>query len=251
MPNEADRPTIAATPRRSAAGEVEIQRKYYAETSSRYDDMHVDPHDEHTLALNFLGAVVDFYGIESILDVGAGTGRAALHLKARHPHLRITSVEPVRELREIGHAKGLSADELVDGDATNLAYDDNAFDLVCEFGILHHIRNPAAAVDEMLRVGRVGIFISDHNNFGNGSFLARSVKQLLAAAGLWRAFDFLKTGGKGYFISEGDGLAYSYSVFNNYPAVARRCHTHILNTTAGGINPYRTAPHVALLGIKK
>jgi hypothetical protein len=40
-------------------------------------------------------------------------------------------------------------------------------------------------------------------------------------------------------------------VFNNYAQIARVCRTHIFNTEPAGINPYRTAPHVALLGIKK
>ena len=62
----------------------------------------------------------------------------------------------------------------------------------------------------------------------------------------------VKTKGKGYTISEGDGLAYSYSVFNSYKQIKAKCRSiHLLNTQDGLINPYRTASHVALLGIKK
>ena len=236
---------------RASAEEIDLQRKYYAETGHRYDDMHLDEADEHFLALRFLDSAIGFFGIESLLDVGAGTGRAALYLKPRHPNLRIVSVEPVRELREIAYAKGLSREEMVDGDATALAFGDGAFDMVCEFGILHHIRTPGAAVAEMLRVARKGVFISDHNNFGQGSFLSRALKQTLDFLRLWPLVNYVKTGGKGYFISEGDGLAYSYSVFNDYGLVSRQCDTYLLNTMPGGINPYRTATHVALLGIKK
>lgn len=231
--------------------EVAIQRAYYKSTAQSYDAGHVHAKDEHYFALRFLEAAIDHYGITSILDVGAGTGRAALHLKTKYPALKIVSVEPVRELREVGRAKGLSEAELIDGDATKLPFGDGAFDLVCEFGILHHVREPAVAIAEMLRVAKVGIFISDSNNFGQGSFLSRAFKQLLDALGLWRVADLIKTKGKGYQITEGDGLAYSYSVFNDYAQIARVCRTHIFNTEPAGINLYRTAPHIALLGIKK
>lgn len=231
--------------------EVAIQRAYYKTTAQGYDAGHVHERDEHYFALRFLAAAIEHHGITSILDVGAGTGRVAHYLKAKHPALRVVSVEPVKELRDVGHAKGLTEAELIEGDATRLQFADGAFDLVCEFGILHHVRHPETVIAEMMRVAKVGIFISDSNNFGQGSLLSRAVKQLLDALGLWRVADRIKTKGKGYQITEGDGLAYSYSVFNNYAQIARACRTHILNTEPAGINPYRTAPHIALLGIKK
>lgn len=103
----------------------------------------------------------------------------------------------------------------------------------------------------MLRVARKAIFISDSNNFGQGSFISRSIKQLINSVGLWRVADLIKTKGKGYTISEEDGLAYSYSVFDDYKQIEAGCRSiHLLNTKDGQINPYRTAGHVALLGIK-
>jgi len=228
-----------------------LQRSYYASTAAHYDAMHVRAGDEHFFALHLLDAVIRLHDFRSLLDVGAGTGRAAQFLQPRHPHLRILSVEPVAELREVGHAAGLGRDQLVDGDATRLPFGDGEFDLACEFGALHHIRDPRKAVREMLRVGRRGIFISDHNNFGSGSRLARTLKQAINAVGLWKVADFVKTRGRGYTISEGDGLAYSYSVFNDLPEIQRTCDVYVLNTTPGGANPYRTASHIALLGLKR
>jgi hypothetical protein len=50
---------------------------------------------------------------------------------------------------------------------------------------------------------------------------------------------------------EGEGLAYSYSVFQDYPSIRRACRSvHIINTTPAGVDPYRSATHVALLGLK-
>jgi SAM-dependent methyltransferase len=161
-------------------------------------------------------------------------------------------IEPSPELRAIGHGKGLSEAELVDGDAQRMSFADGSFDIVCEFGALHHIPDPHQAVSEMLRVASKAIFISDNNNFGAGSALGRAAKQVARAMGLWKLIDFAKTGGKGYtFDPLGDGLAYSYSVFSDYNQIARRCRSvHLLNTVPSGINLYRSAANVALLGIK-
>jgi hypothetical protein len=104
----------------------------------------------------------------------------------------------------------------------------------------------------MLRVARKAIFISDANNFGQGGKLARRLKQAINALGLWRAFDWLRTGGKGYHVSAGDGLFYSYSVFGDYDQIRGACGSlHQFNTVDAGPNLYGSAPHVALLGLKK
>jgi hypothetical protein len=69
--------------------------------------------------------------------------------------------------------------------------------------------------------------------------------------GLWPVVDFIKTRGRGFKISEGDGLAYSYSVFNDYGRIREQCKSvHLINTVDAGSNLYRTATHVALLGLK-
>jgi ubiquinone/menaquinone biosynthesis C-methylase UbiE len=228
--------------------DVEIQRAYYAETARKYDKMHAD---EHGLGLHFMISAVEELGVESILDVGCGTGRALFKIREKLPHVQAIGIEPCAELRDMGHAKGLADSQLIDGDAMKLAFEDNSFDLVCEFGMLHHIPEPSKAVSEMLRVARKAIFISDCNNFGQGGPVSRLVKQSLNSIGLWPVADRIKTKGKGYTISAGDGLFYSYSVFNDYPQIARKCKAvHLLNSNHAGANLYRTASHVALLGIK-
>jgi ubiquinone/menaquinone biosynthesis C-methylase UbiE len=232
--------------------EIEIQRQYYAQTAAKYEEAHVHAGGEHVFALGFLMSSLDYFGIRSVLDIGCGTGRAIRHIKLHRPDIKVMGVEPVKELREVGYSLGLSAIELVEGDATQLRFADGEFDIVTEFGVLHHIPKPERAVAEMLRVGKIGVFISDSNNFGQGAWLTRAIKQSANALGLWRALDLIKTKGKGYSISEGDGLAYSYSVFNNYTQIQAACRQiHLLNTHPGGVNPYRTAGHVALLGLKK
>ena len=231
--------------------EVDIQRAYYAKTASVYDAMHVAEDDDHAFALAYMIGVADFLGVESVLDIGSGTGRVLTKIKTKLPHISIVGIEPSHELRKIGYAKGLSQSDLIDGDAMKLDFADESFDLVCEYAALHHIPKPNVAVSEMLRVSKRAISISDANNFGQGGKISRHVKQLINALGLWPIADYIKTKGKGYTVSEGDGLAYSYSVFNDYAQIKSKCKSvHVLNTTNSDPNLYRSAPHVALLGIK-
>jgi ubiquinone/menaquinone biosynthesis C-methylase UbiE len=236
----------------SSADEVTLQRKYYAENAAKYDAMQISDQDEHQFALAVLSAMIEYHGIKSVLDVGSGTGRALRYLKSRHPGVRFVGIEPVEALRKVGHAAGLSHDELQNGDINSLAAADGEFDLVCEFAVLHHVPKPERAVAEMLRVARKAIFISDANNFGQGGLMSRCLKQAINALGLWRAFDWLRTGGKGYHVSAGDGLFYSYSVFNDYQQIRKACRTvHQFNSVDAGPNLARSAPHVAILGMKK
>jgi ubiquinone/menaquinone biosynthesis C-methylase UbiE len=160
-------------------------------------------------------------------------------------------VEPVDELREVAYAKGVAREELVPGDGRSLPYADGSHDVVCAFGVLHHVEDHERVVREMLRIARKAIFVSDSNNFGQGGRLARTAKQALNALRLWPLADFVKTRGKGYTITEGDGLAYSYSVFSDYPVIRAHCKAvHVVNTLDAGVHPYRTASHVAVLGVK-
>jgi ubiquinone/menaquinone biosynthesis C-methylase UbiE len=236
---------------RSPMDAVAMQRAHYEATAARYDETHVAQDDGHGMALGVMMGLLPHLGIRSILDIGSGTGRALLTLKERASPERLVGIEPSQGLREQGYRKGLSRTELVDGDAQRLPYADGEFDMVCEFGALHHIPDPAGAVSEMLRVARKAIFISDSNNFGQGSAVARLLKQALNTVKLWPLADFIKTKGKGYTITEGDGLAYSYSVFNQYPQIRARCRSvHMFNVLDAGPNLYRSASHVALLGIR-
>jgi SAM-dependent methyltransferase len=207
---------------------------------------------DHGMALMLLTAIINKYEIRSVLDIGAGTGRTIDYLANKHPDIEIKGVEPVKELREQAYKKGIKKEMLVDGDGSKLDFADGAFDIVCEFGVLHHVAKPHLVIDQMLRVAKKGIFISDSNNFGQGNYLSRSLKQSINLFGLWKAFEFIRTKGKMYHISEGDGLFYSYSVFNNYKQIKKKCSViHLLNTGGNSVNHYRTAPHIALLGVKK
>ncbi len=235
----------------SELSEIERQRMYYRESALEYERLHVRQDDEHYRALEWLAGVMNGRGLGSVLDVGAGTGRALAYLKKHVPAATVVGIEPSDGLRAIGYQNGLTSEDLLEGDATSLAYPDNHFDVVCEFGVLHHIRDPKVAVREMLRVARTAVFFSDDNHFAAGSDVGRLLKRSLRAAGLWDIAYKLRTFGKGYRVSEGDGISYPYSLFDDLDIVRQQCSSiFLMNTTASSGDLFRTASHVALLAVK-
>ena len=190
------------------------QRDYYAQTAPAYDSMHVQPGDEHFVALEYVAGLLQVIRAESVLDVGSGTGRAIRFLQQRCPGLHVEGVEPSGELREQAH---LPDSVLHDASGENLPFHDHSFDLVMSFALLHHVPDPAPVVAEMMRVARYGVMISDANRFGQGSIAAGALKLAIARTGLWPAFEFFRTRGRGYLESDGDGIFYSYSIFDSVP----------------------------------
>jgi SAM-dependent methyltransferase len=174
--------------------------------------MHVQPGDEHFIALEYATALLHAVRAKSVLDVGSGTGRAVRFLRQQCPDLQVEGVEPVRELREQAQALGTV---LHDATGEDLPFHDGSFDVVMAFGIMHHVPDPAPVIAELTRVARSGVMISDANRFGQGSAAAGILKIAIHRAGLWPAFERLRTKGRGYMESDGDGIFYSYSIFDS------------------------------------
>jgi SAM-dependent methyltransferase len=225
------------------------QRAYYEATAADYDTAHEER--EHVVALHLLASYIELNHVRSVLDVGAGTGRAMRFLKMRFPDLIVKGVEPVDALRLRGHAQGIPPEDLIAGDGANLPFPDGSFDLVCEFAVLHHVPDPAIIVREMTRVATRMLAISDANFMGQGPGWLRLVKRTIWSLGLWPLADFIKTRGKRYTFSEGDGIAYSYSVFQNVPDVkASWDDVSVIATSPNAsrrADPLVGAPHVLLI----
>lgn len=225
------------------------QRAYYERTAQHYEAMHVHPGDEHGQALARFVAVAQRMEATSVLDVGAGTGRAIELLGAALPGVKLVGVEPSAALRSVGHAKGISPDVLIHGSGEALPFADGAFDFVIETGMLHHVPEPDKVVAEMLRVARRGVMISDSNKFAQGSRPKRLFKAAIDRLGLWTPFIWLQTHGRMAKWSEGDGLFYSYSVFDNLEQVRARFPQVELTATVlmTGANLRRDAGHLCLI----
>lgn len=236
---------------------VELQRKYYTETAARYEEMHGQEAAGDAFHTDFVVATLRMLAVRSILDVGTASGRTLRILKTAIPELFICGIEPVAALLDqavsAGNAKG---GDVVQGQGDALPFADKSFDAVCEFSILHHVAEPSVVIGEMLRVAKRVVLISDSNRFGQGPMLLRLVKLLLFKARLWGMFNYLRTSGKKYQITEGDGLAYSYSVYDNYDQIAKwadRIFVVGSEKTASGswMQPLLTSRGVILCAIRE
>jgi 2-polyprenyl-3-methyl-5-hydroxy-6-metoxy-1,4-benzoquinol methylase len=226
----------------------EIQAEQYETLSDNYDSAHAD--DEHNVALCMLSGMLKYLDAKSVLDVGAGTGRTLRALKNTNPDISAIGIEPVPGLRNAAYKTGIPETEIIDGNGYDIKFSNNSFDVVTAVGVLHHVRHPDQIIQEMLRTASKAIFISDANNFGGGSRVSRLAKQTLHQMGLWDTTQLILTKGKRYHITEGDGLFYSYSVFNSLRLIRSRCRSvHIMNTAPSGDNLYRSAKSIAILGI--
>jgi ubiquinone/menaquinone biosynthesis C-methylase UbiE len=198
-----------------------IQAAYYASTAAEYDRVHTAlPEGEHYVALAFIAALSEMLQLQTFLDVGAGTGRGVRYLLARGKEVR--GVEPVGSLIAEAEAQGTPRGLIVEGSGYALPYPDASFDAVFACGVLHHVAEPARMVAEMTRVARRAVFLSDSNRFGRGrSYSVRLLKLALYKSGLWKAARYLQTRGKMYSISAGDGLYYSYSIYDSCDQLSR------------------------------
>lgn len=199
--------------------ETDLQRQYYERTSSKFDEMHLGKtgNNEHVLACDLIAAFLQ--GRDSnakILDVGGGTGRFYRYLSDRWPNAKfdLIAIEPSEAQRRVAYENGVPEEKHIEGDATNIEFPDNTFDYATEFGVLHHIKNYRQAVREMCRVSAKGIFLSESNRYGQGSLPLRLAKAALWFTGTYGAMDSIRTMGKGYRFSEGDGVFYSFSAFD-------------------------------------
>jgi ubiquinone/menaquinone biosynthesis C-methylase UbiE len=233
-----------------------LQARYYEQSASAYDSMHNARDDhEHNLALQYIEMVSNAFGLRTFLDVGAGTGRGICFLRDRGKDVR--GIEPVAAMIEKAELNGVPEGLLIQGSGYELPFEDESFDAVFECGVLHHVAEPSRVVKEMIRVAKRAIFLSDSNRFGQGSHSARLLKLALYKCGLWRTARLLQTKGKMYTISEGDGLAYSYSVFDSYDQLAAKAKRIWLLPTAGEqssrrswVHPLLTSTHLLLCAFK-
>ncbi len=236
---------------------VEIQRQYYTETAGRYDSMHSHEGGTDTSITRFVHAFVRMLDVQTILDVGTATGCSIRDLKQALPDVFVCGVEPVGALVRQGVQNGNTASgPIVQATGEALPFANASFDAVCEFATLHHAANPTAVVKEMLRVARKAVFICDSNRFGQGPLSARLLKLALYKANLWGAFNHLRTGGKGYAITEGDGLAYSYSVYDSLEPITRWADRVLLIPTSGEKNgnwfhPLLTSSGILVCALKE
>jgi len=95
----------------------------------------------------------------SLLDVGCGGGQAAIRMKERYPHLRLTGIDlsegMIAGARQRARSKGLAIQFEVAG-AQALPFPDASFEVVYSFGSAKHWPDPLKGLGECWRVLRPG-----------------------------------------------------------------------------------------------
>ena len=152
----------------------------YDWTASRYDQI---KDLQYVNELRFLGlplvAALSHISSPCVLDVATGTGRIPLVLLAQTDFSGLV-VGVDRSLRMMARAR-VATDcyngraVLVQQDAAALAFEGNAFDCVTCLEALEFMRNPTAALREMIRVLRPGglLLLSNRVDKDAWLFLAR------------------------------------------------------------------------------
>jgi ubiquinone/menaquinone biosynthesis C-methylase UbiE len=191
----------------------EEQVRYYTATAADYESAHVSAGDEHFVALEYMLGLFQTLSVTSVLDVGAGTGRACEFLAVRSPGVQVVGVEPVAALIEASRSRDVAT--FVQGSGDRLPFPDGSFDAVCAMALMHHVPEPARVIREMMRVARRAVVLSDSNRFGQGPVVARLAKLAMYRAGLWPLANRIRMRGKDHLWSEGDGIFYSYSVYDS------------------------------------
>jgi len=94
----------------------------------------------------------------------------------------------------------------------------------------------------MTRVSKKAVFLADGNRFGQGALIARFAKYGLWKLGLWRSAYWFLTKGKGYSVTEQEGVSYSYSVYDSYRLLARWANHIVMIPTYSTTHPIWRAP---------
>ncbi len=133
----------------------------FASSAEKYSQEYFDEIEEYRYSILpeiFSFAQFSRFNNKKILEVGIGAGTDFLQwvragARAYGIDLTDEAVEHVRKRLDI---YGLTAEEIKVADIENLSYQDNSFDLVYSYGVIHHSPDTIRALEEIIRVTRIG-----------------------------------------------------------------------------------------------
>ncbi len=105
--------------------------------------------------------LVDVKEKQNLLEVGCGNGAVSKHFAKVYP-LTVTGTDVDSEQIKLAKESidGIPNVRFLEADATNLPFEDNGFDIILSFQVMHHISNWLDALKETRRVLRPkGYFI--------------------------------------------------------------------------------------------
>ena len=117
-------------------------------------------------------AIADYYrplaegivaGIDlgKILDIGTGPGYLPIEIAKMAPNIKIDAIDLTKRMIKIAYnnaeKENVSAQVHFEvGDANNLRFEDNSYDMVISTGTLHAWKNPVRVINECYRVLKPG-----------------------------------------------------------------------------------------------
>lgn len=137
-----------------ASGSHDSNRRYYDAFAAGYEAQRGanDPGGYHELVDELEAAFVQrFADGRDLLEVGCGTGLLLQRFREFARSARGVDLSP--GMLEHARARGL---DVLEGSATALPFENDAFDVVCSFKVLAHVREIKLALAEMTRVTRPG-----------------------------------------------------------------------------------------------
>lgn len=151
---------------------IYIQPKKFWEDKKRTKRRHPNHPTVRAFVLpkiNFIKKNINLSPNDTLLDVGCGNGFFTYHLAN---FCDVTGLDFSKQMLKINpHHK------LVHGDAKNLPFDNNSFDIAFCSNLLHHLKNPKKAIQEMKRVAKEYVIISEPNRNNPLTFLFHLIKK--------------------------------------------------------------------------
>jgi len=103
---------------------------------------------------------VSIEGKQDFLEVGCGSGAVSNHIAEKYSlNGAGTDIDPDQIRLAQRRSGNLANIRFVEADAANLPFEDNGFDIVLSFGVMHHISNWLDALREISRVLRSGGYL--------------------------------------------------------------------------------------------
>ena len=117
---------------------------------------------------------------EEVLEIGCGNGQGAYLINKYFHPLHITGIDLDNHMVDIARNK-FPQFSFTQGDVTKLDFSDNHFDLIFDFGVIHHIPNWEQTLGELYRVLKKGgqVFIEDFSSESFQSLTGNLLKRIL------------------------------------------------------------------------
>jgi len=123
--------------------------------------------------IEYINNFLPLKNIKNALDVGCGSGFSTYYM---HKYIsNIWAVDQSPRMLEDHPLK--NTEKLKLGDALNLPFPKNSFDLVYAWEVLHHIPEPSLAIAEMARVSCKYVLVAEPNPLNLAQFLFALVDQ--------------------------------------------------------------------------